>query len=783
MKILLHPRFPAMALLAVLLSCSSGDSPTEGTRALAQLQPAAGAGQTGTVGTALGAPLVVRATDAGGRAVRGLTVYWNLTGGGTLSTESSETDAAGEARTRWSLGTRAGEQVVNAVVPGHPPVPLAAVAVAGPAAGVRISAGDAQDGVVGTTLAPAPTVRVVDRHDNPVQGAEVAWAVTSGGGSVSPPASRTDAAGLASARWTLGAGVGANGMSAAVAGLPGVAFTANATPPPVPARVEKSAGDVQTGVVGEALADSLAVRVVSAEGRPVPGVTVSWSTVEGALSSSSMPTDGAGISRVRWTLGGSAGTQGVEARVPGLSGSPVVFRATGKAGRAASVKKIMGDAQRGTVGLGLAQGLVVEAADRFGNPVEGARVTWTATGGGSVTGSSAVTMVAGSAGANWTLGPVEGAQTATVSVEGVTADFSATAVPFAPVASISLSPATGLVLAEGRTTGISATLLDAGGNQLGVRPVAWTVSAPGIVSVTSTSPAFASVTGLAAGRATITGSVEGRTASIAVTVLGAPKLTGFSRSPATVDVTSAAATVEFAVTATDAGSGVRSVGVSFSSPRQTRRLSCGASAPSSGTPASGVWKCSVTVPRGVDAETWFVGGVTLAGADGQTYVSGEQLAARGYPTSVTVTNSGPVATRPTLTSLSFSPATVDVTHANGRIEFTLSANASAGLNSVSAGAGREVDGTGYSVGCGPSTLVSGTAASGTWKCSLSVPMNYSAGTWSVWVGLTDNTGSSRSYDAEALRTAGFASSFVVTRSSADGTARRSPSRAAPRPGN
>ncbi len=780
MKLPTYHYFLPVVFLAVLLSCS-GDSPTEAAPTPAQIQAAAGTGQTGVAGTALPAPLVVRATDASGRGMRGVAVSWSTgSGGGTLSTASDVTDAAGEVRTHWTLGTTAGEQRVTAMVQGLPPLLITAVAVPGAPANLRVSGGNAQTAIVGTPVASAPTVQVTDRYANPVQGVEVAWTVTAGGGSVSPPASRTDAAGHAGAGWTMGSSVGANGLTATVSGLPPAAFTATATPPPVPARVEKSGGDVQTGVVGEALGDSLGVRVVSAEGRPVPGVAVSWKALEGALSSTSKPTDAAGISRVSWTLGRSVGRQEVEARVAGLDGSPLLFRGNGRAGRVASVTKISGDAQRGSVGLDLLDVLIVKAADSYGNPVEGARVTWTATGGGSVGALNTSTYSDGRAIGTWTLGPTEGSQTATVTMDGVAAEFTATAGPFAPVATISLTSGATYTVGEGDYFHPEAILRDQAGNRLGGRTVTWSSSDPGVAAVRSTGARTATVTGLAHGRATITASVEGRSASTLVTVTTAPKLTGLSRTPATVDVTSAPGPVEFAVSATDVGPGVKEVVVYLASPARDRFWTCRVTAPASGTPRDGVWKCTITVPQGADAGTWMIDQITLYDqANTQIVIGFDKLGLAGYPWTVIVKNSGPPPTRPVVTGLSLSPTTVDITHSNRTVDFTVSASASAGVSRIHVYANNGS----YSLVCEGSTLVGGTAADGTWKCPVTVSMTSPTGTWTFGVEVTDNAGNQRRYDSAALRTAGFPGSFVVTRSPADATVRRSPSRAAPRPGN
>lgn len=82
---------------------------------------------------------------------------------------------------------------------------------------VEIVSGADQDGVPGEPLNDSVVVRVEDRHGDGVPGVEVAFAVTSGGGSVSPATVTTDAQGLARVEWTLGPVVGDQAIEATIA--------------------------------------------------------------------------------------------------------------------------------------------------------------------------------------------------------------------------------------------------------------------------------------------------------------------------------------------------------------------------------------------------------------------------------------------------------------------------------------------------------------------------------------------------------------------------------------
>ena len=90
---------------------------------------------------------------------------------------------------------------------------------------VKIS-GDEQQGPAGTQLAEPFVVLVLDEHDEPIVGAVVTFAVTTGGGTLSAITATTDANGRASTRLTLGSDAGTNTVSASVEGLESVIFTA-----------------------------------------------------------------------------------------------------------------------------------------------------------------------------------------------------------------------------------------------------------------------------------------------------------------------------------------------------------------------------------------------------------------------------------------------------------------------------------------------------------------------------------------------------------------------------
>jgi len=102
---------------------------------------------------------------------------------------------------------------------------------------LTIVAGDSQSAFTNAPLPTVLTIRASDDNDAPVSGLRVHFAVTSGGGSVSPEEVRTDAQGLARSRWTLGPTPGLQTATAGVPGLSPIIFSAVALAPPPPSSI------------------------------------------------------------------------------------------------------------------------------------------------------------------------------------------------------------------------------------------------------------------------------------------------------------------------------------------------------------------------------------------------------------------------------------------------------------------------------------------------------------------------------------------------------------------
>jgi plastocyanin len=102
----------------------------------------------------------------------------------------------------------------------------------------------------------------------------------------------------------------------------------DSSPNPAPRVLAKApiSGDQQTGTPGEVLPNELQV-LVTGDGIPQSGATVTWSTTDGSVSPTSSVTTASGIGATTWTLGPNAGTQTATATVAGATGSPQTFTA------------------------------------------------------------------------------------------------------------------------------------------------------------------------------------------------------------------------------------------------------------------------------------------------------------------------------------------------------------------------------------------------------------------------------------------------------------------------
>ncbi|HUQ47086.1 MAG TPA: SGNH/GDSL hydrolase family protein [Gemmatimonadaceae bacterium] len=417
-----------------------------GSVAVSPATPSFEVGETGAFSTLL--------KDEDGVQLAGRAVAWS-----SSAPEILEIDATSGAAQAKSPG----QATVTATVEGKLGSTLVSVTTGSPTK-ILVVAGDGQSADTSSAVAIAPSVKVTDDFGFAVSGVSVTFAVTAGGGTISPASAATDAAGIATAdRWTLGRIAGANSIAASLPGGASVAFSATATQPPppappaappappsappspaappapalVPTTIMIIAGDGQSALPLTAVAINPAVKVTTATGVPVPDITVTFSIRSGggSVTGASAKTDSMGIATAgKWTLG-SGGGNSLFATATGLSGSPLIFIATATtltsspppaptppaspaptpppgtpAGPPVAMAIYAGDAQNAAAGSPTIVAPAVKVTDAAGVGVPDVVVTFSVrSGGGSVSGENATTNSQGIATlGQWRLGSVGG---------------------------------------------------------------------------------------------------------------------------------------------------------------------------------------------------------------------------------------------------------------------------------------------------------------------------------------------------------------------------------------
>ncbi len=189
--------------------------------------------------------------------------------------------------------------------------------------------------------------------------------------------------------------------------------------------IKISAGNNQSGRVGEPLTDPLVAQVTDSRGRPVQGVSVAFAFTSGApgaeIDPSTATTDAKGEANAEVVLGTTIGPQTGEASIvtDGGTAPSTSFTLMAVPKDANGIAAESGDDQSGAAGSKLRQPLVVQVTDAFGNPISGVAIDWSAEGGGSVSDATNTTDDNGLASVERTLGPAAGKQTTQANSEGL----------------------------------------------------------------------------------------------------------------------------------------------------------------------------------------------------------------------------------------------------------------------------------------------------------------------------------------------------------------------------
>lgn len=184
---------------------------------------------------------------------------------------------------------------------GIGPTPLASMLVA--------VSGDNQHARITRTL--VEPIVVVAQTSAGVAVAGVTVTFTTGAGSVEPSSATTDAAGRASARWTLGAAPGPQTLSVRLASGVGTAVVLAATADPaLDVVVTPLDGDRQQAIVSTAVLIPPTLRVTDRSGQPIAGVRLRLTTTGGSIVGVTAPVSDADgrATAGSWTMGSTPAT-------------------------------------------------------------------------------------------------------------------------------------------------------------------------------------------------------------------------------------------------------------------------------------------------------------------------------------------------------------------------------------------------------------------------------------------------------------------------------------------
>ena len=299
-------------------------------QAAAVLEPF-GEGQRAAPGLSLLGPVGARVLDAGGAPVSGVAVRFEAgMDGGSVEPGEVQSDREGLAAVVWTLGPEPGRQTLAVSVEGAAGVEIAATALDPDeaVASFEVRSGDDQWAWSGRALAEPVVVQALDEGGRPLRGATVRFEPDAGG-RADPGTAVSDSAGVASTAWTLGTAPGSQTLTISTGGDAAVEITATARDPNgAVASLEAHSGDEQWALAGHALPDSVSVRVMDDEGRPIWGAKMRFEPDAGSgrADPGEDTTDSLGVASAVWRLGSELGEH--QLRATAANDATVTLHAT-----------------------------------------------------------------------------------------------------------------------------------------------------------------------------------------------------------------------------------------------------------------------------------------------------------------------------------------------------------------------------------------------------------------------------------------------------------------------
>ncbi|MCI0496335.1 GDSL-type esterase/lipase family protein, partial [candidate division KSB1 bacterium] len=307
------------------------------------------------------------------------------------------TDARGQARAQFTLGTVAGENKVEAMAPAYTLTGAPAIFVINGNADVPVnmvaSSATSQNGTGGKQLAQPFEVTLKDKYNNAAANYTIKFTVTEGDGFLSNGKTihevKSDINGKAATYLTLGTETASNKVVASYSTLPTVTFTGTATAG-VANSMQYKSGNSQTAKVGTTLTEPLKVQILDKQANPVANHNVRFQIKAGGGSLvpvagtavgldkaieppdplytvNSVPTmdvltNETGLASVRLVVGLTAGVNTVQAtsNAGGTALPPVDFNATAIPDVPDTLIEVSGNSQTGAAGMQLSSPFIVK---------------------------------------------------------------------------------------------------------------------------------------------------------------------------------------------------------------------------------------------------------------------------------------------------------------------------------------------------------------------------------------------------------------------------------------
>lgn len=326
--------------LAAATSCGGSSEKVggpDGSPSTKYLSVNGGGSQSAVVGTAVGTTPSVRITDSNGQGVPSITVVFSVnSGGGSITGGTAVSGPDGVASVgSWTLGTVAGENTLTASATGLSPsaITFTATALPGPPKALVLQTSPSIVAVNRMSFASQPVLHLADAYGNTVQqaGVTLAAALTSSavvlGGTSSV---QTNSAGVASfTDLSVSGKVGTYALTFSSLGLSSQSATVVISSGTA-AQMSLVAGNGQSALMGSPVAIPPSVKIVDADGNPVPGAGVHFQVESGngSITGADPISDSTGVATAGSWMLGQPGSNTISARATSLPAVALTFSAS-----------------------------------------------------------------------------------------------------------------------------------------------------------------------------------------------------------------------------------------------------------------------------------------------------------------------------------------------------------------------------------------------------------------------------------------------------------------------